>query len=85
MECLKDNKICSNTNKKCKECILDDCKKAMSLIEYYEKQKEEAKLSRLKRQLPIECANCTMLEIIDINKEKVKCFYRMNNKCILEE
>ena len=85
MKCLKDDKVCSNMNKKCKVCVLDDCKKLMSTIEYYEKQKEQARLNRLKRQLPLECANCTMLEIINIDTEKVKCFYRINNKCILEK
>lgn len=86
MKCLKnDNKICSNTNKKCKECILDDCKKLMSTIEFYERKQEEIRLNRLKRQLPLECVNCTLLEIINIDKEKVKCFYRINNRCILEK
>jgi len=84
MICLKTNKVCTNINKKCKECILDECKKVMSTIEFYEKQQEKLRLNRLKRQLPTECMNCSMLEVINVNKEKVKCFYRIKNKCILE-
>ena len=33
MECLKTDKICPNTNKKCKTCILDECKGALKMLE----------------------------------------------------
>lgn len=82
MECLITNEVCPNSNKKCKECILDECKGALIMLEIQEKNIRKEELNRIKKQLPNECKNCNMFEVVDNNK--VKCFYRMNNKCILK-
>lgn len=84
MECLITNKVCPNTNKKCKECILDECKGALRMLEIQEKNYRIEKLNELKKHLPKECKNCSMLQVIDLNNKKVNCFYRMKDKCILK-
>lgn len=83
MECLETNKVCTNINKRCKICILDDCKKTLNTIELQEKKERQEELSKIENNLPDECKNCTLLEIT--NKSTVKCFYRMNGECILNE
>lgn len=44
MECLETNRVCGNCNKKCKECALDDCKKAMKVIEEEMNKKEDRRI-----------------------------------------
>lgn len=83
MECLVTNEVCLNSNKKCKECILDECKGALIMLDIQEKNIRKEELNRIKKQLPIECKECSMLEIVEVNK--VKCFYRMNGVCMLNE
>jgi len=85
MECLESGKVCANTNKKCKDCLLDECKKTLKLIDEYEMKIEKQKVVKLKIQLKEKCRSCNFLEIIDIDKEKVKCFYMINNKCLLNK
>ena len=85
VECLLSDKVCSNTNKKCKECILDDCKKTLLAIEEEEKMyyltKEEVLNGKIKREYP-ECANCPFLEKRGTNE--VYCFYRSKDECLLK-
>lgn len=83
-ECLITDKVCSNSNKKCKECILDNCKGVIEMIDIQEKKKREIQIDRLKRQLPYKCQDCSLLEILNLEKGKVRCFYNVNGKCILK-
>lgn len=79
MECLETNKIC--TVKKCKVCILDNCKETLRMIDYNEKRLYEKKMNLIREQLPIICCNCSFLEIIDLDKQIVRCPY-MIKRCI---
>lgn len=85
MECLITNEICSNCNKKCKDCKLDDCRNTLLLLEEEEKMwintKDDIFKKKLNRQYP-ECSNCPYLEKRSDNK--VYCFYRCKDKCILK-
>ena len=84
MECLITDKICSNSNKKCKVCMLDSCKGVIKIMDMQERKEQEIKMSRLKRELPDKCQNCSLLEIVNLDKGKVRCFYYTNKGCILK-
>ncbi len=58
-QCLIDNKICSEQNKKCKECKLDDCRRTMQMIEEEQKYTDRDNLRKLREQLPKQCRNCS--------------------------
>lgn len=85
-QCLLDNKVCPLRNSKCKDCKLDDCRKALLMLEEEEamliKTKEERLREELKKEYP-ECVKCSYLEVIDVNKRIVYCPY-MINECILQ-
>lgn len=85
IECLLSDKVCSNTNKKCKECILDDCKKTLLAIEEEEKMwfltEEEILKKQIKREYP-ECSDCPFWEKRD--KNTIYCFYRSKDECLLK-
>ena len=83
-KCLITNEICSNTNKKCKTCKLDECNEVFNMLDIHEKNIQKEQLDRLKRKLPEQCRNCSFLEIINSEHYKVKCFYKIKNKCILK-
>lgn len=83
IQCLINNKICPNTNKKCKNCVFDDCKEVINMEEEQMKYERKDKLNKIKKQLPEQCKNCSFLEIININQGKVRCPY-MINRCILK-
>ena len=86
MYCLITNNICPNNNKKCKICKLDDCRKTFEVLEeaekMYNKTEEEIFQKKIRREY-IECYKCPFLKRIE--KEKVYCFYRLNNRCILDK
>ena len=81
MRCLETNEVCSNTNKKCKECYLDSCYKVLDI---QEKNYRKEQLQRLKKHLPEQCKNCSFLEVINLEKMEVRCFYRVKDKCTLK-
>lgn len=83
MECLLTDNVCSNTNKKCKVCVLDNCKEVIRMIDIQEKKKNEMLLKKLKEELPEQCKTCGLIEIVNVSKGKVRCFYNVNGKCIL--
>lgn len=85
MKCLETNKVCTNLEKKCKVCKLDDCKMTLKIIEEQEKNKNQEKLKRIKEELPQECKECGMYKIIDMDKAKIYCAYRLNNSCMLKK
>lgn len=82
MKCLKDKKVCGNTIK-CKNCAFDDCRKALEVLEEMKKQKEDMKLKSIKRQLAESCKNCKMLQILDIDKQKLYCPYLVKRECLI--
>ena len=82
--CLKDNKVCSNTNKRCKECVLDECRKVINMIEEEQKYEDLDKLDKLNKELPEQCKNCSFLEVINLNEKIVYCPYMIKNKCIIK-
>ncbi len=53
------------------------------LLDIQERNIEKEQLNKLKEHLPKQCKNCSFLEIIDLKNMKVKCFYRVTDKCIL--
>lgn len=84
MKCLETNQICSEGNRKCKECKLKDCKETLNMIDYDDKKLKEKKLKLLKEQLPIRCQSCSFLEVINLDKQIVKCPYLVKNKCLIK-
>lgn len=82
MKCLKDGKVCGNT-KKCKDCKLDDCRKALKVLEDMKKKKEDVRLMDIKRQLVDSCKNCSMLQILDIDRQKLYCPYLVKKECLI--
>ena len=85
MECLETNKVCSEFNKKCKVCKLDSCKEVIKMIQTQEEREDRFKLECIKVQLNKQCRNCSLLKIIDLNKQKVYCPYMIKDKCIIKE
>ena len=87
MKCLIDGEVCPNNNLKCKECKLDDCRNTIEAIEVEEmiwyKTKEDIFYEKLEKEYP-KCANCTHLEILNLEKGKVRCPYMINKRCILK-
>lgn len=55
--CLKDNKVCSNTNKRCKECVFDECKEVINMNEEIQKYEDLENLEKINRDLPEQCKN----------------------------
>lgn len=84
MKCLETNKVCPVGNQKCKQCHLDNCKEVLNMIETEEQREERIKLKKLKEQLPEKCKECTIYQVIDVNKGKIYCPYRIMEKCILK-
>lgn len=81
-QCLIDKKICSEQNRKCKQCRLNDCKEAIKMIEDEQKYEELYKLKELRKRLPNSCKDCSFLEIVNLDKEQVYCSY-MIKRCVL--
>lgn len=83
-KCLIDNKICPATNKRCKNCSLEDCKRTIEMIETQEESENRWKKKLIEVQLPEQCKNCSFLEIIDLNKQVVRCSYLIKDKCLIK-
>lgn len=89
MECIERGEICKH-NFKCKVCKLEDCKNILKMIEeeeemYYNKQ-EQKFVKQMQKQYPSCVINgklCTMLEVLDLEKGKVRCSYMINKRCTL--
>lgn len=79
--CLKDNKVCSNTNKKCKECVFDECKEVINMNEEIQKYEDLENMRKLKKELPEQCKNCSFLDIINSREGRVYCFYMIKDRC----
>ena len=81
-ECLKTNKVCSNCNKKCKECKLDDCKETIKMENRLEKLEYNDRIKAIKAQLPKMCKECRFLQIINLDKQIVYCPYMIKDCCL---
>ena len=53
------------------------------MIETQEEREEKWKRKLINVQLPEQCENCSFLEIIDLDKQIVRCPYRINERCVL--
>lgn len=82
MECLKTNKICSEQNKKCKICALENCRNTLLTIDKAYELEVEAKKEQIERKYP-ECGKCSFLEKREGNK--IYCFYRCKDECLLKD
>jgi len=74
----------SNTRKKCKECKLDDCKRTIEMIETQEEREEKWKRKLINVQLSEQCQECSFLEVINLDKQIVRCPYLVKNKCLIK-
>ena len=91
MECIESNKICPMNNLKCKECKLSDCKNTLKMIEeeeaMYYQTREQKFIKEMKQRYPscvIKGKLCTHLEVLDLEKGKVRCSYMINKRCTLK-
>ena len=84
IQCLIDNKICPNGNKKCKVCKFDSCEEVLDMIEEEQKYNEKWKLKQIKSELPEQCKNCSFLEVIDLDNQVVRCPYMVKDRCMLK-
>lgn len=83
-QCLIDNKVCPNGNKKCKVCKFDSCEEVLNMIEEEQKYEDNWKLKQIKDSLPEQCKNCSFLEVIDLDNQVVRCPYLVKNKCLIK-
>ncbi len=83
-KCLLDNKICSIQEQRCKKCKLDDCRRTIEMIEIQEEIENNSKRNLINKQLSEQCQNCSFLEVIDLDKQIVRCPYLVKNKCLIK-
>lgn len=83
-QCLIDNKVCPATNKRCKNCSLDDCKRTIEMIETQEEREEKWKRKLINVQLSEQCKNCSFLEVINLDEQIVRCPYRIKERCLIK-
>lgn len=91
MRCLETGKICPNSNLKCKECKLSDCKNTIQAIEEEQKVLWKTKEQHFKEEFikkyphcEVNGNLCSYLEILNIDKGKVRCPYMINKRCALK-
>ena len=84
VQCWIDNKVCPATNKRCKNCSLEDCKRTIEMIETQEEREDKWKRKLIKVQLQEQCKNCSFLEVINLDKQIVRCPYLVKNKCLIK-
>ena len=82
--CLETNIVCSNCNKLCKDCKLDECKQTIKMIDRLEEKEYDFKIKKIKAQLPQMCKECSLLQILNLDKQLVYCPYRINNRCLIK-
>ena len=89
MECIERGEICKH-NFKCKVCKLEDCKNILKMIEEEEEMYYDKQMKRFVKRMQKEYSSCvikdklcTHLEILDLEKDKVRCSYMINKKCSL--
>ena len=83
-ECLVEDRICSEQNRRCKECHLRNCKEKIKVLEEEQKNEELYQLVKLKKQLPKQCRNCSFLTIVNLKRGIVYCPY-MIKVCMIQD
>lgn len=83
-QCLIDNNICPEQNRRCDVCKLNSCAEVMKMLDDELKYIDKSNLENLNKMLPRECRDCGFLEIINLAKLRVYCPYRVNNRCLIE-
>nr|DAS27214.1 MAG TPA: hypothetical protein [Caudoviricetes sp.] len=83
LPCIKSKEVCSNTNKKCKECVFDECKEVINMNEEIQKYEDRENMRKLKKELPEQCKNCSFLDIINSREGKVYCPYMIKERCMI--
>lgn len=83
--CLETNIVCSNTNKQCKNCKLDECKNTFKMIDRLEEKKYDFKIEKIKAQLPKDCKECSLLQILNLDEQLVYCLYKLKERCLLKD
>lgn len=84
LPCIKSKEVCSNTNKKCKECVFDECKEVINMNEEEQKYEDLENMRKLKKDLPEQCKNCSFLEVINLREGKVYCPYMIKERCLIK-
>lgn len=51
VQCLINNKICSNANKRCKNCVFDEYKEVINMNEEIQKYEDIENMRRLKKRI----------------------------------
>lgn len=84
LPCIKSKEVCSNTNKRCKECVFDECKEVINMNEEEQKYEDLENMRKLKKDLPEQCKNCSFLEVINSREGKVYCPYMIKERCLIK-
>ena len=84
LPCIKSKEVCSNTNKRCKECVFDECKEVINMNEEIQKYEDRENMRKLNKELPEQCKNCSFLEVINLRKGKVFCPYMIKERCLIK-
>ncbi len=84
LPCIKSKEVCSNTNKRCKECVFDSCKEVINMNEEIQKYEDLENMRKLKKELPEQCKNCSFLEVINLREQKVFCPYMIKERCLIK-
>ena len=54
------------------------------MIETQEERDSKWKRKLINVQLPEQCKNCSFLEVIDLDRQIVRCPYLVKNKCLIK-
>ena len=54
------------------------------MIDRLEEKEYDFKIRKIKAQLPQMCKECGLLQILNLDNQKVYCPYMINNKCLLK-
>lgn len=84
IQCLIDNKICPNGNKKCKVCKFDSCEEVLDMIDEEQKYADNYKLKQIKNELPEQRQSCSFLVVTNLREGKVFCPYRIKERCLIK-
>ena len=55
------------------------------MIETQEEREDKWKRKLIKVQLQEQCKNCSFLEVINLDKQIVRCPYLVKNKCLIKQ
>lgn len=70
IQCLINNKICSNANKRCKNCVFDECKEVINMNEEIQKYEDLENMRKLKKELPEQCKKLLFFRDYKLTREQ---------------